>query len=182
LLPPEIVSEPRVIYSFRDVLALRTFVHLREQTSLQRIRKAVGSLRHLGEYEHLAAYVLLADSNGDIRFVSDQGAETELTFRPGQMRLVWMSQVIEPFPVRPGVVLPDLLRPRAHLSIDPETQGGLPVITGTRVPYDAVATLMRDVPAERISDYYPGVSAKAASDALDFAHYVDSYDPDSRVA
>jgi uncharacterized protein (DUF433 family) len=87
-----------------------------------------------------------------------------------------MRDVIEPFPVRPGVVVPHLLRPRTHLSVDPDTQGGIPVITGTRVPYDAVASLMReDVPPESVSDYYPTVSAQAARDALDFAMYVDSY-------
>jgi len=36
---------------------------------------------------------------------------------------------------------------------------------------------MRDgVPADRIAEYFPAVGADAASDALDFARYVDSYD------
>jgi uncharacterized protein (DUF433 family) len=36
--------------------------------------------------------------------------------------------------------------------------------------------LLRDhVAAERIGEYYPGVSAEAAQDALNFAAYVDSY-------
>jgi hypothetical protein len=40
------------------------------------------------------------------------------------------------------------------------------------VPYDAVASLMRDgVPADRIAEYFPAVGADAASDALDFARY-----------
>jgi uncharacterized protein (DUF433 family) len=59
----------------------------------------------------------------------------------------------------------------------------MPVISGTRVPYDAVASLMRDgVPANRIAEYYPAVTAEAAGDALDFARYVDSYNPASRAA
>ncbi|MEU8401599.1 DUF433 domain-containing protein [Nonomuraea sp. NPDC048892] len=46
------------------------------------------------------------------------------------------------------------------------------------MPYDEIAALLRDgVPAERISDYYPSVSATAALDAADFADYVDSYEP-----
>ncbi len=79
--------------------------------------------------------------------------------KPGQPQLVAViGDVIEPFAVRAGVVVPDLLRPRPFLAVDPETQGGTPVIEGTRVPYDAVAGLMRDgVPAERIGDYYPSV-------------------------
>ncbi len=34
LLAPEIATAPRAVYSFQDVLALRTFVRLRENTSL----------------------------------------------------------------------------------------------------------------------------------------------------
>ncbi|MGH2393840.1 MAG: DUF433 domain-containing protein, partial [Candidatus Limnocylindria bacterium] len=49
LLVPEISVEPLVLYSFRDVVALRSFVYLRRSHSLQAIRKAVNSLRQLGE-------------------------------------------------------------------------------------------------------------------------------------
>jgi uncharacterized protein (DUF433 family) len=81
------------------------------------------------------------------------------------------------------VLVPHLLRPRTGLAVVPETQGGTPVIAGTRVPYDAVASLMRDgVPANRIAEYYPAVTAEAAGDALDFARYVDSYSPAPRAA
>ena len=110
LLAPEIATAPRAVYSFQDVLALRTFVRL----------------------------------------------------------VAVIGDVIEPFAVRAGVLVPHLLRPRPCLAVDPETQGGTPVIAGTRVPYDAVAGLMRDgVSAERIRDYYPSVTAVAAADVLD---------------
>ncbi|GAA0915634.1 DUF433 domain-containing protein [Nonomuraea longicatena] len=53
----------------------------------------------------------------------------------------------------------------------------MPVIEGTRVPYDEIVALLRDgVPAERVAEYYPSVSAGAALDAADFADYVDSYE------
>lgn len=38
LLMPEVSISPRVFYSFRDLLALRTFVRLRQNASLQKIR------------------------------------------------------------------------------------------------------------------------------------------------
>jgi uncharacterized protein (DUF433 family)/DNA-binding transcriptional MerR regulator len=179
LLAPEISAAPRVFYSFRDLLALRTFVHLRRNASLQKVRVAIGNLRDLGEVEHLASYSLVSDNRGNIQLVKGEEEAIDLVRQPGQRQLlVVMGDVIEPFPVRPGVVVPHLLRPRTHLSIDPETQGGIPVIAGTRVPYDAVAGLMRgDVPAEKVADYYPAVTAEAARDALDFAMYVDSYGP-----
>jgi uncharacterized protein (DUF433 family)/DNA-binding transcriptional MerR regulator len=179
LLVPEISSTPRVFYSFRDLLALRTFVHLRQVASLQKVRLAISNLRDLGELDHLASYGLVSDLHGNIQLIKGDDAAIDLVRQPGQTQLlVVMGEVVEPFPVRPGVVVPHLFRPRVHLSVDPDTQGGIPVISGTRVPYDAVASIMReDVPAEKVSDYYPSVTADAARDAFDFAMYVDSYGP-----
>jgi uncharacterized protein (DUF433 family)/DNA-binding transcriptional MerR regulator len=178
LLAPEIAGSPRALYSFQDVLALRTFVRLRENTSLQKIRAAIGHLRNLGEAGPLASYQLVSDKRGDIQLLTEDQA-VNLGSKPGQLQLVAViGDVIEPFAVRAGVVVPHLLQPRPLLAVDPETQGGTPVIAGTRVPYDTVAGLMRDgVAAEQVSDYYPAVTADAARDALDFARYVDSYDP-----
>jgi uncharacterized protein (DUF433 family)/DNA-binding transcriptional MerR regulator len=178
LLAPEIAAAPRALYSFQDVLALRTFVRLRENASLQKIRAAIGHLRDLGEARPLASYRLVSDQRGNIQLLTGDEA-INLSSKPGQLQLIAViGEVIESFAVRAGVLVPDLLHPRPRLAVDPETQGGIPVIAGTRVPYDTVAGLMRDgVPAERISDYYPSVTAEAARDALDFARYVDSYDP-----
>jgi uncharacterized protein (DUF433 family) len=178
LLVPEIASSPRALYSFQDVLALRTFVKLRESASLQKIRVAIGNLRNLGEVGPLGSYRLVSDQRGNIQVITEDQA-VSLGNRPGQLQLVAViGDVIEPFAVRAGVVVPDLLQPRPLLAVDPETQGGTPVIAGTRVPYDAVAGLMRDgVKAEQVGDYYPAVTAEAARDAFDFARYVDSYEP-----
>jgi uncharacterized protein (DUF433 family) len=165
------------------VLALRTFVRLRENASLQKIRAAIGNLRDIGEVGHLASCRLVSDRGGNIQLVTQDQA-VNLGNKPGQLQLVAViGQIIEPFAARAGVLVPHLLKPRPGLAVDPETQGGIPVIAGTRVPYDAVAGLMRDgVPADRIAEYYPAVSADADIDALDFARYVDSYDPAARVA
>lgn len=101
----------------------------------------------------------------------------------GGVIVVAYSTCMEPFTPRPGVVVPRLLRPAEHVEIDPATQGGHPVITGTRVPYEAVAELLEDgVQLERIQDYYPSVSPEAARDAAAFARYVDSYAPGSHAA
>jgi uncharacterized protein (DUF433 family) len=183
LLAPEVAATPRAVYSFQDVLALRTFVRLRENASLQKIRSAIGNLRDIGEAGHLASYRLVSDKGGNIQLLTEDQA-VSLGKTPGQLQLVAViGEIIEPFAARAGVLVPHLLRHRPGLSVDPETQGGTPVITGTRVPYDTVAGLMRDgVPADRIADYYPAVSAMAASDALDFARYVDNYDPVTRAA
>lgn len=183
LLVPEIARAPQAFYSFRDVLALRTCVQLRAYSSLQGIRKAIGNLHALGKSEHLVSYMLVSDIAGNIQLVTEEEA-VSLGRQTGQQQLVVViGDVIEPFWPRAGVLVPHLLKPRDHLEVDPETQGGIPVIAGTRVPYDAVAGLMRDdVAPERIADYYPAVSAEAARDALSFAQYVDSYEPAPRAA
>ncbi|MFI5567699.1 MerR family transcriptional regulator [Streptomyces sp. NPDC051740] len=60
ILCPELAARP-ALYSFRDVLALRAFAHLRQDVSLQMIRKALANLKKIGEAEHLSSYSLVAE-------------------------------------------------------------------------------------------------------------------------
>lgn len=99
----------------------------------------------------------------------------DLTSSKGDLVIHEFVDVLRPFYVR-GRQIPPLLDPRDHVQVDPAVRGGEPMIAGTRVPYEDVASLMRDgVAAEGIHEFYPAVSAEAALDALDFAAYVDSY-------
>lgn len=178
VLCPELAAKP-ALYSFRDVLALRAFAILRKDVSLQKIRQALATLKRFGEVEHLSGYSLVAE--GDTIVLVGAGHDehaTDLVRHPGQRVIATMADILQEFAPRAGVVVPHLLQPKQHVSVDPETQGGQPVITGTRVPFDAVAELVDDgVPPEKIADYYPGVTADAARDAVSFALYVDSYSP-----
>ncbi len=98
------------MYSFQDVLALRTFVRLRENA------------RDRGEVDHLASYRLVSDKGGNIQLVTQDQA-VNLGNRPGQLHLVAvMGDIIEPFAARAGVLVPHLLRPRPGLAVDPVTQ------------------------------------------------------------
>ncbi|GIH68910.1 DUF433 domain-containing protein [Sphaerimonospora thailandensis] len=175
VLVPEISAARPVLYSFRDVMALRTCVKLRNDTSLQKIRRALDTLRDdLGERDHLSAYRLVADNSTIYLAAPDQAID--LVRSKANVVIHEMVDVLRPF-YRDGRHIPDLLRPRDHVTVDPAVRGGIPVIEGTRVPYDEVAALLRDgVPADRITDYYPSVTATAALEAEDFADYVDSYD------
>ncbi|WP_214107940.1 DUF433 domain-containing protein [Acrocarpospora catenulata] len=176
VLVPEISVTRPVLYSFRDLIALRTCVKLRNDTSLQKIRRALDTLRDdLGEREHLSAYQFVADES--TIYLVEPEQVTDLVRNKANLVIYQLVDVLRPF-YRDGRHIPDLLRPREHVTVDPAVRGGIPVIEGTRVPYDDVAALLRDgVPAERISDYYPSVSGTAALDAADFADYVDSYEP-----
>lgn len=181
-LRPELGTKPRALYSFRDVIALRAFARLRENFSLQSLRRAVNNLRELGEIEHLSTYSLVAEGKSIVLYEDDEHG-TDLLKRPGQRVIATLADIMEPFAPRPGVLVPHLLRPYEHVSLSPDRQGGQPVITGTRVPSEDVAALLRDgVPAEKVAEYYPKVSAAAARDAERFALYVNSYTTGGRAA
>lgn len=179
LFVPELPkSAGRVLYSFRDVVALRTFVFLREQVPLQRIRRAVHALRDLGNTGHLSAYALVAAANTIVLVEPGKtDAVVDLVEQPGAQRLsVTLGDVFAPFENVRGEKVVDLLRPRQHLTVDPEIRAGFPVVEGTRVEYDVVASLVRDgVSPAAVGDFYPSVSAEGATDATDFADEVDRY-------
>lgn len=177
VLVPEISSSRPILYSFRDVVALRACVRLRQETSLQKIRRALNTLREdLGEREHLSSYVLVAGP--DTVYLAEADHAVDLV-KGGNVVIHQMVDVLASF-YRDGRHIPDLLAPRRHVAVDSSVRGGEPVIQGTRVPAAEVAALVRDgIPPDRIGDFYPGVSADAARDAADFSDYVDSY-ADSR--
>jgi uncharacterized protein (DUF433 family)/DNA-binding transcriptional MerR regulator len=177
LLVPEFgKASGRLAYSFPDVLALRTFVYLRERTSLQAIRKAVGNLREFGNLEHLASYKLWSDE-GRIVLIEESGGVMDLTETPGQyLFAATMGEVFKRFINVQGATVVDLRRPRRHVAVDPDTHGGYPVIAGTRLQFDLVSSLVEDgVPPAEVRDFYPAVSAAAAVDAADFARLVQRY-------
>ena len=133
VLVPEHRDGRTWLYSFRDVVALRTVVYLRQYKSLQKIRRALETL-------------------GD---VAERAPLSEFRDRDGRL----VRPLYEPFP---------------HIRVSPAVRGGYPVIKDTRVPYDNVATLVRDGVAPRsVRGIYPAVSAAAARDAAAFADYVD---------
>jgi uncharacterized protein (DUF433 family)/DNA-binding transcriptional MerR regulator len=177
LMPPELGrsgDRGRVLYSFRDVVALRTFVFIRQSHSLQSIRKALGTLRDLGNREHLSQYTLVPDGD-EIVLVRDTDL-VALSNRPGQGVATFMRDIYEPFENMQGVWVVDLLRPRDLVEVDPAVHGGYPVIAGTRVQYDLVASLVEDgVPPVEIEGYYTSVSAEAARDAASFSEIVAGY-------
>jgi uncharacterized protein (DUF433 family) len=73
----------------------------------------------------------------------------------------------------PGSVEPAVLQNLADHAV---LLTGKPVISGTRIPYDEVVSLLRDgVAAEDIGEFFPQVSTAAARDAYDLASYVNSY-------
>ena len=182
---PEYQTRHKVLYSYRDVVALRSIAFLRENdmTSMQSIRKSIRNLRALGKIEHLSEYKLVRSDSTIVLVDGDEAVD--LLRQPGNIVLATMVDVFSEFNGRMGHVLP-FQRPVPGLVVDPEVCSGFPVVEGTRVGYDQVAGLMADdVPAEDIAQFFPSVNAEAARAAKRFADYVSTYDaqgPDDRAA
>ncbi|MFT4306249.1 MAG: DUF433 domain-containing protein [Microbacterium sp.] len=176
LLVPEVNSNGRpILYSFRDILALRTVVKLRKDEPLQRVRKAFAMLPALDLTEHPASYALVSEGS-TIALRAADGSEIDLVNRPGHGIMATLADVMDSFVSGRGEVV-DLRRPRPHLQVREQRLGGWPTIEGTRVPYDVIADLLADgtVAPREVGDYYPSVDAESASDALDFARSLPNW-------
>jgi uncharacterized protein (DUF433 family)/DNA-binding transcriptional MerR regulator len=173
ILVPEVSANRPVLYSFRDVVALRTFAYLRGSRSLQAIRTALKNLKLIGETDHLSSYKLHLQGKRSIVLIKNDQA-VDLVERPGQtLTVVRFGDLIRSFPLG-DLEVPNLFRPRRLISVDPQVRGGHPVVKDTRVPFELIAGLVRDgVSPGDVAEFYPSVSENAARDAVDFADYVD---------
>lgn len=175
LLRPEVNDSRPAIYSFRDVVALRSFVRLRLDISLQKIRKAIGNMPTVEDLtEHPGSYQFGTDGK-TIAIFTDDGP-IDLVKNPGQTIIATLADVFAPFTTVGGTDVPDFVRPREHLAIDARRAGGLPTIAGTRLPYENVAALVRtgEVPYDQVKRFYPGVTTAAVEDAVEFDRSVRS--------
>lgn len=170
LISPELNSTRPMLYSFRDLVALRSVCYLRSEVSLQKIRKALATLSEQELNQHLSEYRLATDG-GTVVVWTDDGF-VDLVKKPGQFHFVTLAQIYRPFTNQANKPVVDFERPRERIEVAPGRLGGYPTIAGTRVPYDTVARLQegaKPVRPEDIGRYFPGVSGEAARDALDFA-------------
>jgi uncharacterized protein (DUF433 family) len=166
---PEIESvKAPYLYSFRDIVALRTFAWLRGDHPLQMIRKSIDTMKELELVEHPSSYKLI--KLGSSIGILDGNQAIDLAKNPGQTTIGTLADVFAEFETVSKRRVDPLLRPREGVEVNPAKLGGWPTITGTRIPFDLVAALVSDgtISPEKVADYYPGVSADAARDALDY--------------
>jgi uncharacterized protein (DUF433 family) len=175
LLEPDAKRSGRYLYSWADVVALRSIVYLRQERSLPRIRTAVATLRRLeaDDFQHLADYKLVM-TGSSIVVKTHTGELLDHEARPGTvMHEILLADVLRGFKTADGRRVPALPAPRPQLSIHPGVLGGYPVVAHTRVPYDVVASLADDGYTEaEIIEIYPSVRTGSVSDARDFAQEV----------
>jgi len=172
LLVPEASKSSPALYSFRDIIALRTMAFLRSKVSFQKIRKAFENLHEYDLYEHPSAYKFGSDGK---TVVAEAGGEViDLVLKPGQMEAFTMEEIFQPFTNMHGETVVDLRHPMPRLEVNPKRMGGWPTIAGTRVPYDSVSSLLADkfYSPEHVSHFYPTVDVEGARDALAFDELV----------
>ncbi|MFT4200493.1 MerR family transcriptional regulator [Gordonia sp. (in: high G+C Gram-positive bacteria)] len=175
LLVPEISTERPPLYSFRDLVALRTVAKLRASTSLQRIRRAFSNLGEFDLTDHPSEY-RFAVHGKTIAVWTDEGF-MDLVQEPGQYELYTLETIYRPFVNMRGEQVVDFERPRPRLEVNARRLGGWPTIEGSRVPFDTVADALTGdmaIRAEDLRRFYPGVTPVAAQDALDLAQEVAS--------
>ncbi|MGW4370695.1 DUF433 domain-containing protein [Nocardia takedensis] len=172
LLVPEYGVRP-TLYSFRDVVALRTMAKLRGEVSLQKVRKAFRALRDMDLTDHPSRYKLVTDQDS-IFLVEDDGA-TDLVRHPGQQILVDLDDVLAPFVNMRKEQVVDFRRPRPHLQVREGRVGGWPTIADTRIPFDTIARLVDggDIDPSEVKRFYPGVTAAAVADAVSFQKQIE---------
>src|SRR5580692_6079729 len=94
VLTSEYSASRPIDYSFRDVIALRTCVRLRQEASLQKIRRALDALRiDLGLREHLSSYRLVAD--GSTIYLADSDQAIDLVRHIGNLVIHEFVEVLQ---------------------------------------------------------------------------------------
>lgn len=176
LVPEYSAGRPR-LYSFRDVLALRTYVFLDQKEPLQQIRAAFDDLCRIDEPQYVSAHTLVSSEERMLLVAIGEGSAAGLLQSASRREITALADVLRPFVApRSGIMVPDLYQPRECVTVDPLTRGGRPVITGTRVDYDIISGEVDAGSSEEfIRACYPTVTRKAMRDAADFAHYVESF-------
>jgi uncharacterized protein (DUF433 family) len=176
LLVPEYGSRP-ALYSYRDVVTLRMFAQLREEISLQKVRKAVAYVEsQLPGGAHISAEKIRALPGGKSAvWLSRDGDYVDAVEQPGQPGIrVVIEDIFRSFRTSSGRKVPDLVHPAPGLVIDPEVRGGTPVAEGTRITFDRLAGLRADgLSVAEVRQLYPWVSAESVDGAVEFAVRVE---------
>lgn len=177
MLVPSVSSERVKLWSYGDLLGLRTLSWLRHSkrapdssrvpaTPMASVMRALAALRALD--------VALFEGDRPSIAVTRSG---EVLLRPvgrpvqladGQLMLIDELDLIAPFDSLEGGRGPDLVAPRPLVRILPRKMAGAPHVLDTRVETEALYALSRrGFGLEQIQTLYPEISQQAIVDALD---------------
>lgn len=176
VLVPSVSSERVKLWSYSDLLGLRTIYWLRHAkrapdgslvpaTPMPDVKRALAGLRDLD--------VELFEGDRPSIAVTRSG---EVLLRPvgrpaqwahGQLLLIDALDVIAPFDSLEGGRGPDLVAPGLFVRILPRRMAGAPHVVDTRIETEALYALaLRGFDIDRIHFLYPELSSEALVDAL----------------
>lgn len=121
LLVPEVQAYRPPLYSFRDLVALRTVAKLRAETSLQKVCRAFKNLSEFDLTEHPSAYRFATDGK-TIAVWTDNGF-MDIVRNPGQYHIYLLEDIFRPFVNKRGQKVADFEAPRPRISVDPHRLG-----------------------------------------------------------
>lgn len=174
LLHPSVSLSPR-LWSFQDLLALRTIYWLRQpkkafevevkRTSMPKVRRALEKLRALDlSLLEEGRPVIAVTVRGDV--VIDRPAKP-LQLVNGQYLDRELIDVLGPFEGLEGTHGPDLAWPRPTIQILPGKISGAPHVAGTRLPTQSLYALrQRGFSVEQLAKIYPFASREALVDSI----------------
>lgn len=171
LLVPQVSRKRPPLYSFEDLIALRSMVFLRAETTSQRLKRAFETMDMLDLMDHPASYKFTA-LRGNIFLETPDGSTHDLTTsNRGNLMTLTFEDLLSEFTNWKNEQVVDFRRPSEHIEVNVRRIGGWPAVEGTRVPYDLIADLMEfdHMSPEEIEDDYPGVTPAKAEDALNFS-------------
>jgi uncharacterized protein (DUF433 family) len=174
LLIPSVSPVRRKLWSYTDLLGLRTIYWLRHPkrapdgaeipgTPMRDVRQVIEHLReHEEELWEEGEPQVRIDRAGRL-YVGPEGQSAT----PHGQSHAEILDLIKPFGSEGGLVGPDLARPRPRLRIIPGKLAGAPHIERTRLETEAVGALAkRGVTASNIYDLYPNFEREGIDDAL----------------
>jgi DNA-binding transcriptional MerR regulator len=152
------------LYSLEDLVCLTVAAELREELSLQHIRRVLEKITERYKYKKPLTELRFGTRHGKIYFQHPDG-EWEGEEPEGQLIV---RSVIDLREIRRGIVAA-LKRP-AELSGRTERRRGVkrsrPVFAGTRIPVSAVQSfLAADYSTEKILQEYPSLTAEDVDEA-----------------
>jgi uncharacterized protein (DUF433 family) len=178
ILVPSVSPERVKLWSYSDLMALRTIYWLRQtkhdasgreipRTAMRAVRRALSEIAalQLDLWNEDGAPGVAVDRSGGIVIEQDGRAQ-----RPGGQSIldVDMLDLLAPFASHEGLQGPDLSAPRPRLRIVPGKLGGSPHVVHTRLESQALGALADSgLDQAKIYRLYPDVEPAAIEDALD---------------
>jgi len=178
ILVPSVSPERVKLWSYGDLMALRTIYWLRQtkqdlsgrevpRTAMKAVRRALREIAalELDLWGEDGAPRVAVDRSGSI--VIEHGGQAQ---RPGGQSILDadMLDLLAPFASHEGLHGPDLSAPRPRLRIVPGKLGGSPHVVHTRLESQALGALADSgLGQAKIYQLYPDVEPAAIEDALD---------------